>query len=388
MLAKDFKGKAIRLSSSRIHLFLECKYRYWANYYTDYPKLPNPAFKLGIACHEPLDFAGKIWKEKGKFTKTDIKQIMDFYDKVSIREGIIDMEVHREGRELVLKRLNNFDFGGKILGLELKFGFDKDHFVTDMGVPLMGAIDKIVELDEDTLLIVDYKTSNFAPTSNQLKTDIQLSLYDLVANKLWPNYKRIILSLDVLKSEIVYSYRTEPEREDFNNYLVNLYNEMLNFTEKDAKQDLNLFCPWCDFKEYCDSYKNACVKSDHKFLSIINTPDIELYSELEKIKSNIKILEMREKEISSVLIEKIKKEQQNISLGEKELFIRQNSRTNYDTRSIGGLIPHGDFIGLVSINKKAVDNYIEINPAIRDAIEKTAYVNYTAPFLATRKLKK
>jgi putative RecB family exonuclease len=388
MLKKDFKGKVIRLSSTRIHSFLDCKYKYWANYYTDYPKVPNPAFKLGLACHECLELAGNIWMEKGKFTKSDIKKIMNLYDKVSIREGIIDMEIHMEGKELISKRLDNFDTGGKIIGLELKFGFDGNDFFTDFGVPLMGAIDKIIELDEETLLIVDYKTSKTAPTTNQLKTDIQLSLYDLVAHKLWPGYKRIILSLDVLKSEMVYSYRTDAEREEFNNYLVNLYEEMLDFNEESIKQDLNIFCPWCDFKEYCSSYKEACNKSDYKFLSMTNTPDIELYNEWEKIKNTIKILEMREKEISSVLIEKIKREQQNINLGEKELIIRQSSRTNYNTKDISDIVPHSDFIGLVNINKKAVDNYVEVNPVVKEAVEKASYTNYTSPFLATKKIKK
>ncbi len=390
MLKKDFKGKGIKLSATRVSSFLSCKYKYWANYYTKYPKVPNPAFKLGLACHESLELAGDIWMNKGKFTKTDRKKIMDMYDKTSIQEGIADMSIHAEGKELVNRRLDNFDTGGKIIGLELKFGFTKkNEFFTDSGVPLMGAIDKVIELDEDTLLIVDYKTSKTAPTSDQLKADTQLSIYDLVAHKTWPNYKRIILSLDVLKSEMVYSYRTPEERVEFNTYLANLYEEMLDFNdEKQPKQDLHIFCPWCDFKEYCDSYKSACDKSDYKFLSMTNTPIIDLHDEWAKIKNTKKILEMREKEISSVLIEKIKTDQQNIDLGEKELYIRQSSRTNYNTTDISKIVPHDDFVKLVNINKKAVDTYAEKNPAVKVAVEKASYTNYTSPFLATKKIKK
>lgn len=390
MLKKDFKGKVIKLSATRISSFLSCKYKYWANYYTKYPKVPNPAFKLGLACHESLELAGNIWMKKGKFTATDRKKIMDMYDKVSIREGIDDLSIHIEGKELVNSRLDNFDTGGKIIGLELKFGFNKNNeFFTDSGVPLMGAIDKVVEIDEDTLLIVDYKTSKTAPTTSQLKTDLQLSIYDLVAHKLWPQYKRIILSLDVLKSEMVYSYRTDEERAEFNEYLANLYDEMISFNDKKTpKQNLNIFCPWCDFKEYCDSYKDACEKSEYKFLSVTGTPVDVLYEEWEKIRSTKKILEMREKEISSILIEKIKKDQENINLGEKELFIRQSSRTNYNATDVSKVIPTEDFVKVVNINKKALDSYVDKNPVVKTAVEKAAYTNYTTPFLATKNVKK
>jgi hypothetical protein len=193
----------------------------------------------------------------------------------------------------------------------------------------------------------------------------------------------------VLKAEMVYSYRTPEEREEFNTYIGNLYEEMLAFNDKTRpKQDLNIFCPWCDFKEYCDSYKDACKKSDYTFLSMTSTPVVELYNEWEKVRSTKKILEMREKEISSVLIEKIKKEHQNIDLGEDELFIRQSSRTNYNAFDISRIVPHSDFVTLVNINKKAVDAYVDKNPAVKSAMEKASFTNYNTPFLSTRKIKK
>ena len=216
-------AKNIKLSATRIGSFLSCKQKYWFSYYEKLPKISNPAFKLGLAVHTALEFAGNIWMKNNKFSKGDVKDILKEYDKVSVNEGVENLEVHNEGRRLVTARVNNFMTGTKIIGLETKFGFNSDKkglsVETKDGVGLIGAIDKIEEINEDTLLIVDYKTSKTAPTVDQLKNDPQLSIYDFVASKLWPNYKRIILSFDLLRLEPLYTYRTIDERNEFEDYI-------------------------------------------------------------------------------------------------------------------------------------------------------------------------
>jgi putative RecB family exonuclease len=381
--------KDIKLSATRINTFLRCKLKYWFNYHEHLPKLTNPSFKLGIAVHEALERAGQLWMEKGFFSEEDKKTILKLYDEVSVREGIFDYSIHKEGKELLKNRLNNFELGKGIINLEYSFGMNGcNNIVTEEGVPLIGAIDKVSEADEDTLLIVDYKTSKTAPTYDDLKSDIQLSIYDLVAHMKWPNYKRIILALDLLKSDILYTYRTEEEREEFKKYLKVIYDSMLKFTKKDAKASLNMFCPWCDYKDYCDTYKKACKKSDYKFLQTLDLSDEELVAEWKNVRDTKKILENRERELSMIMIEKIKKEGSNIYGEEEEVYIRQNSRTNYDTDVVAKLIPNEEFVKMANLNKKVVEGYMDSNPVVKREIENSASVNYTTPFLATKKVKK
>ena len=380
--------KEIKLSATRISSFLECKYKYWCNYIEHKPKVPSPAFRLGTAVHEALECAGNIWMEKEKFTKADKKKVLDKYEEVAIREGIQDMIIHAEGKRLVKKRVDSFDLG-KILGLELEFGFrGKEDVTTTDGVPLMGAIDKVIEVDDDTILIVDYKTSKTAPTADQMKVDNQLSIYDLVASYRWPQYKRIILSLDLLKHDMLYTYRTPEERVDFEHYLKELYDQMLSFTKKDAKAQLNMFCPWCDYKEYCPTYEKACKQSEYKFQAAIKLPEAELVQEWQDVKNIKKILEERDRELSMILIEKIKREDTNPTWGDKEVYIRQNSRTNYDLDVISKVVPQDQLVKMINLNKKSVENYANENPAARDLIFQAASVNFTTPFLATKKIRK
>jgi len=383
-------AKEIKLSATRVNAFLQCTLRYWFNYVDHLPKVPSPAFRLGLAVHESLEFAGKIWMEKDKFTKTDKKKILERYTEVSIKEGIEDLDIHKEGIELVSRRLNNFDLG-KIIELEKTFGYydeGSEEITTEDGVALIGAIDKAIEVDAGTLLIVDYKTSKTAPTVHQLKNDIQLSIYDLVASILWPDYERIILSLDMLRSEILYTYRTLEERKEFSKYLKIVHDQMKNLKKKDAKARLNIFCPWCDYKEYCDGYKKACKKSDYKFLKTFELEDDVLVKEWAEIRSIKKILEGRERELNMAIMDKIRDSHINMKIEDEEVYIRQNSRINYDLKTVYNSVPAEEFIELVNLNKTAVKKYIDKNPAVKERIEATARVNYTSPFLATKKVKK
>lgn len=386
----------IKLSATRISSFLRCKKKYWFSYVERLPKLSNPSFKLGLACHESLELAGNIWlkggPDKDSFTKSELKEIMAHYDKVSIREGIEEHDVHVEGKLLVKSRLDSFNIGKKVISLELPFGFQNSDYpdiTTTQGVPLIGAIDKVVELDEDTLLVIDYKTSKTAPTPDQLKEDLQLSLYDLVAGMLWPKYKRVILCLDMLKSDPVFTYRTPAQREEFNDYLTEVYTQMTNLKEeKDAQASLNIFCPWCDFKDYCSAYTNACEKCQQEFLPMSKLTDNELVEEYKRVSSTIKILDMRKRELNMLAMEKIQRDGTGLKGDEDQLVVQQNARTNYDPREVAKVVPVDDLVGMMSLNKKAVDDYCSQNPAVAKAIKDSSTTNYTTPFLMTRKIKK
>jgi len=380
-------ARPIKISATRIQSFLKCKKKYWFQYVKHLPKMGNPAFRLGIACHESLEVAGRLWMEHGHLTDDDKKAVLAFYNEISIREGIEEMEAHHLGVELVTNRINNFDIGEKIVSLEETFGFFKSKFPdleTDLGVPLIGAMDKVVELDEDSLLIIDYKTSKTAPTPDQLKTDLQLSLYDLVANILYPNYKRIILCLDMLKSDPVYSYRTPEQRDEFGKYIKEIHTAMVNFKEKEAKPSLHMLCPWCDFKDYCDEYLKAISNTEYEFLPIMNLSNEKLIEEWDRIKTVTKLLDMRKKELNMVIMEKIKDSGTDLIVGDTKVIVRQNARTNYDTKLLKEVVNYEDYVGMSSVSKKAVDTYCSKNPAKKKDIEKAAIVNFTAPFLMAK----
>jgi len=163
---------------------------------------------------------------------------------------------------------------------------------------------------------------------------------------------------------------------------------MVNMEKKDAKPHMNIFCPWCDYKEYCEEYQIACKKTDYKFNSIFDMDDISLISEWKEVKNTEKLLEMRERELSMIMMERIQAKSANLVGLEDEVYVRQSSRKAYDLDTVYKYVPSEHFPKLVTVNKKAVDRYLEENSAVKDKITSAMVVNYTAPFLATRKVKK
>lgn len=382
-------SRPIKISSTRINTFLQCKQKYWFNYVDHLPKLANPVFRLGISVHSALELAGQIWMEKGKFSAADKKKILKEYDRVSVEEGIEEMAIHKEGRAIVSKRVKDFDLGGKILGLEVLFGMKgAPDIYTEDGVPLIGAIDKVVELDEDTLLIVDYKTSKTAPTADQLKADKQLSIYDLVASIMYPQYKRIIVSLDLLRHDILYSYRTDEDRVEFSGYLKEVYDQMTNLKAEGVQATINNFCGWCDYKEYCSVYKKACGRVDYKFVDPSSFDSSKLMEEWQHTSDMKKTLEQRYRELSMLMIDRIKIKGENINNGEKEVYIRQSNKRTYDTAVAASVIDPSHFSKLVKVNKRQLEEYMEKNPAVKGKIVESMTSNFTSPFLATRKVRK
>ena len=372
----------IMLSATRVSMFLQCKYRYWLNYVLHRPKLPSTAFKLGISVHKALEIAGKIWQKKEKFTAYDIGKIKKAYIDKAVEEGIDDLAIYNEGLFLVLEKLKEFEVG-RILSAETRFEIS-----TNDGIPIIGAMDKVVELDSDTILIVDYKTNKFVYTAEEMKNDIQLSMYDLVASIKFPNYKRIILCLDFLRSEPMYAYRTNRARKEFSQYLVAIYNEMLNFEEKDAKPSFNDMCSWCDFRGECPTYIEASRKDKLFKKNLEDFEEGELVSEYLDIKSRKRALDNYERRLKNHIIKKIDVDSRDLSSENKSLYVRQNPLVVYDPKTVYSNVPLEEFFKMVTVSKRSVDEFLENDQMGKNKVVETATRNYTNPFLAVRNIKK
>jgi len=162
---------------------------------------------------------------------------------------------------------------------------------------------------------------------------------------------------------------------------------MLGLKKKDAHASLHVFCPWCDFKDYCDKYQEAATKNDYEFLPITKLTDEELINEYSSISSTSKILDTRKRELGMIIMEKIKTAGENLKGDQKQVYIRQTARTNYDTQAVHSIVEPEEFVNMVNLNKKAVDSYCARNPRAKKLIEQSATTNYTTPFLSVKNIK-
>jgi len=371
----------IVMSATRMQMYLTCRWKYWCNYELKLPRKPNVSFKLGIAVHEALALAGNIWKKNERFTVEDIDAIRDLYNKVAAKQGISDTTIYHEGQHMVMGRLKNFG-QGKILTVE-----DRFRVTTDEGVLLTGAMDKVEEIADNTILVTDYKTSKYFETAAELKSDIQLSVYDVVASIKYPNYDRIILALDYLRNEPVHTYRTVGERLGFMEYMLAIYKEMLKLEKENAVPTLNDMCNWCDFTDHCTAYQEALGGKSFIKKKPEEYNDEELVKDYLDIKSKKRILDNRERQLKDYILGKIESTGEDLVGQGKRLYIRQNPSTSYDPRTAYEVIPIEDFLGMVYISKRDMDSYLDKHPVGKAKIMETASRKYTAPFLSYKKIK-
>ena len=369
--------KTVMLSATKMKMFLTCRWKYWCNYELKLPKKPNVSFKLGIAVHDSLAEAGKIWMVNERFTSGDIEKIKKVYNRTAAREGISDTMIYHEGLQMVLARLKQF-VNGKIISIE-----DKFEVTTNEGIILVGAMDKVEEIGENKILVTDYKTSKYVETSHELKSDIQLSIYDLVASLKYPG-RGIVLSLDYLRHDPSFTYRTLEQRQEFVDYTMAIYKEIGRLTVDYAIPTLNEMCNWCDYTDNCKAYQEALDTKTFIKKKPEEYTDEELVKDYLDVKNRKYILDNRERQLKEFILNKIRESDRDLVGGNDTLFIKQNTNTAYDPKTVLEFVPIAEFLNMISVSKKDVDDYLDRHPTGKAKIASTARKTHTFPFVGRK----
>jgi putative RecB family exonuclease len=362
------------------------------NYYNKKPrKKPNDFLALGTGVHSAME---KIYEfatgggEKKPLTKEQREEITKIYYDVVAKESLDSLDVLEKGLSIVIQEMDRFDSTEKVLGLELIFGmFGARDVYTDDGIPMCGAIDKVLELNKSTVVVIDYKTSKYALTQPEADNDIQLSLYDLVISKLYPQYENVLLVLDYLILGEVTSYRTTTRRNTFEKYLLSIYEQIENMRERDAVPKLNKFCSWCDYKAYCPAYKKIVADPELIVPDFSNLSAEEIIKEWTILKSKKSLIEARDREAKMLVTERINRSGA-VDDGNTVLDIKQRSRLSYRAEGLIKKIDIEDLAPMIRINKSAADDYIRRNPEKERIFNEAANVSFSAPYInLTRKSK-
>jgi RecB family exonuclease len=131
------------------------------------------------------------------------------------------------------------------LFVERQFRLDMGEFV------LIGRIDRVDELDESTLEIIDYKSGRSSTDSDELLHDIAMNCYQLLIRSRFPG-KRVLSTIIALRTND--STSAEPDEEQlkvFESDLTALGREMLNRDYEAMEPTWKPICSNCDFLTLC-----------------------------------------------------------------------------------------------------------------------------------------
>jgi putative RecB family exonuclease len=267
---------------------------------------------------------------------------------------------------------------------------EKSFFLDVEGVKLRGFMDRVDKLDTGGLAVIDYKTNKELFTADYLADDLQLSIYQMAAERTWglPVEK---LTLYHLRSNTPCNCapRSHAQIENTRRLIVEVAE---NIAQGKFPATENDFCP-CDFAEHCPYYRHqyetaAMPPSGQAPLPGIAAADaVERYASLQAL---IKEMQIQLDETKQMIVEFCQKERLNRVFGsEYEATYKLVERTGFSEDEVrAALEPAGLWEKVVGLDQSRLKQLLDdesIPREIRQKIESIKRITSSYPQLWLKK---
>lgn len=253
-------------SHSRLGSFEKCPLAYRYRYVD---RIKRDIFGIeafmGNRVHEALEF---LYQQVGKKRLPKIDAVVAHYqarwsaeyhaDKVRIVRRGLHADDYRATGEACVRHYyaeeTPFD-QAETLGLEAKFQFTLD---PDGRYAVMGFIDRLARPAPGIYEVHDYKTGASVPRESDLRSDRQLSLYQMAVRERYPDATevRLVWHYLALKDRRVMS-RTEAELEAHRKQAIRLIDTIEAARDYPARE--SALCRWCEYRDICPTQQGALL---------------------------------------------------------------------------------------------------------------------------------
>jgi len=240
------------LSYSRINTFLTCPLKYKYSYILNIPVSKNAALVFGETIHTTLQ---KFYQQFIQNKKIGFKDLIEIYKNEWQPIGFSSIAHQNKMFNDGKKMLNNFykkchDKNVQIIDLEKPF-----RVKTAQGVILSGKMDRVDNIGNNKIEIIDYKTGKI-PSEKDLQKDLQLSIYFLAATDKGMYGKKpedVLLSLYYLQEPKKISFvKKDGDMEKIKTSISNVI-ENINSTKFSPKK--GPWCMHCPYRMICEAWQ-------------------------------------------------------------------------------------------------------------------------------------
>jgi putative RecB family exonuclease len=283
------------LSFSRIQRYAQCPKAFQLHYIEGRPSAPGIELKFGKAIHSVLeeiighhietvgvgplstDYAYAVWQ--------------DFFG----GDGLSGVGVFREGVEI----LRSFAASEGIVDARNVLGIEESFEIQTGRFTVVGAMDRVDRLDEKTIRIRDYKTNRLVFTTDEVTESLQLSLYAIAAETLWPWAERVELQFDMLRHGLRQrTSRTRMQLEAARRYIVAMGEQSERDEVYAARPNAN--CVYCDHRTQCSAYADA-LAGKRTIVATDKADLVKVAQEREEVARIAKAAYARKAELEGVL---------------------------------------------------------------------------------------
>lgn len=238
-IIKDkFKIKIDYLSYSAIQAFRDCPLHYKLRYILRIPTPTTAPLSFGSSIHAALNefYAQKAelteclknnWLKEGYTSKRHQEEAFDKAN--NFLKEYLKTDLHKESNPIYLEQIFSFKID------DLKIG---------------GKIDRIDDLGNGGVEIIDYKTGANVPTQKDIDADLQMTIYALAASELLQRpIEKIKLSFFYFDNQTkVTTIRTKEQLEETKKQLLAVRDEIQS---SDFSCSHTRICEHCEFKMLC-----------------------------------------------------------------------------------------------------------------------------------------
>jgi len=174
------------------------------------------------------------------------------------------LSLYNDGLKILEKAINRYDIyfktglkskdnpSGKIIGIEQPANIIWGTDYEGKDIVMNGYIDLLVEYDNETLMVIDYKTGFSVPSYDEFIEDLQPRMYSFAAKHIFPNYRYYLVQFDYFRSQNPIEHVfTDSDDEKTRQQVIELYNKIKSAkTIKRRAEDS--YCSYMCNRPLCD----------------------------------------------------------------------------------------------------------------------------------------
>ena len=296
------------LSYSRLSRFETCPLSYRLHYIEKQQAEPGLPLRFGKTIHAVLERLIKEVVDDERTGPLSEERAIELYREAWGAEQLTGMDVFAEGLAILRRFIAEQGVVDHrdVLAIEKEFRLPVGPF------EVLGFIDRVDWLDDETVEVIYYKTNHQLFTRDEVDTSLQMSLYEVAVRRLWPWAKKVKLTFWMLRHGVRQeTTRTEEQLADALAYVETLGRQTETATEYPAR--LNTNCSYCDHRKQCPAYADA-LKGKREFI-VEDLADLEgVAREREEVARLAKALYARKDELEDILKAQLK-ERDELVLG-------------------------------------------------------------------------
>ena len=296
------------LSYSRLSRFETCPLSYRLHYIEKQQAEPGLPLRFGKTIHAVLERLIKEVVDDERTGPLSEERAIELYREAWGAEQLTGMDVFAEGLAILRRFIAEQGVVDHrdVLAIEKEFRLPVGPF------EVLGFIDRVDWIDDETVEVIDYKTNHQLFTRDEVDTSLQMSLYEVAVRRLWPWARKVKLTFWMLRHGLRQETTRTPEQlADALAYVETLGRQTETATEYPAR--LNTNCSYCDHRKQCPAYADA-LKGRREFI-VEDLADLEgVAREREEVARLAKALYARKEELEDILKAQLK-ERDELVLG-------------------------------------------------------------------------